>query len=68
MVKRKMVTLNNGKYRMFVLLKYPLVKTYSSFVEKLKKNSKLRGASLAKIQKTDAYKELEKAVKEYTDS
>lgn len=67
-VKRKMVTLNNGKYRMFVLLKYPLVKTYSSFVEKLKKNSKLRGASLAKIQKTDAYKELEKAVKEYAGS
>lgn len=67
-VKRKMVTLNNGKYRMFVLLKYPLVKTYSSFVEKLKKNSKLRGASLAKIQKTDAYKELEKAVNEYTGS
>lgn len=67
-VKRKMVTLNNGKYRMFVLLKYPLVKTYGSFVEKLKKNSKLRGASLAKIQKTDAYKELEKAVKEYAGS
>ncbi len=67
-VKRKMVTLNNGKYRMFVLLKYPLVKTYSSFVEKLKKNSKLRGASLAKIKKTDAYKELEKAVNEYAGS
>ena len=37
-------------------------------LEKLKKNSKLRGASLAKIQKTDAYKELEKAVKEYAGS
>ena len=67
-VQRKMVTLSNGKYRIFVLLKYPLAKTYSSFVEKIENNSNLKGDALAKIKNTEAFKDLEKAVSEYTGS
>jgi len=67
-VHRKMVTLGNGKYRMFVLLKYPLAKTYTSFVEKIENNPKLKGVALAKIKNTDAFKDLEKVVNEYTGS
>ena len=67
-VQRKMVTLSNGKYRIFVLLKYPLAKTYSSFVEKIENNSNLKGDALAKIKNTEAFKDLEKAVAEYTGS
>ena len=63
-----MVTLSNGKYRIFVLLKYPLAKTYSSFVEKIENNSNLKGDALAKIKNTEAFKDLEKAVAEYTGS
>ena len=67
-VQRKMVTLSNGKYRIFVLLKYPLAKTYSSFVEKIENNSNIKGDALAKIKNTEAFKDLEKAVAEYTGS
>ena len=67
-VQRKMVTLDNGNYRIFVLLKYPLAKTYSVFVNQIQSDSELSSGTLAKIKNTAAFKELEKAVNEFSGS
>jgi len=66
-VKTKPVTLDNGSYRMYVLLKYPVVKAYKTYLDKIDKSPKLKGR-LTQIKNTPAYKELEKAVAQYSGS
>ena len=63
----KMVPLDNGNYRTFVMLKYPVTLAYKAYLDKIKTNNLLKG-SLAKIKNTDAFKELEKAVNEFAGS
>jgi len=63
----KMVPLDNGNYRSFVLLKYPVSLAYKAYLDQIKSNSILKG-DLAKIKNTDAFKELEKAVNDFTGS
>ena len=66
-IETKLVTLDNGYYRAFVLIKYPVVKAYKTYMEKIDESRKLKGR-LTLIQNTDAYKDLEKAVAEYSGS
>ena len=66
-VETKLVSLDNGSYRAFILLKYPVAKAYKTYMEKIEKSPKLKGR-LTLIQNTDAYKDLEKAVAEYSGS
>ena len=66
-IETKLVKLDNGSYRSFVLLKYPVAKAYKTYMEKIGESPKLKGR-LTLIQNTDAYKDLEKAVAEYSGS
>ena len=66
-VETKLVSLDNGSYRAFILLKYPVAKAYKSYIEKIDKSPELKGR-LTKIKNTDIYKELENAVAQYSGS
>ena len=63
----KLVSLDNGNYRAFVLLKYPVAKAYKSYIEKIDESPELK-SRLVDIKKTDVYKELKKAAAQYSDS
>jgi len=63
-VETKLVSLDSGSYRAFILLEYPVAKAYKSYIEKMEKSPRLKGR-LKKIKGTDVYKELEKAVAQY---
>ena len=63
----KMVTQENGDYRSFILLKYPIGKALKAYKEEIDKSPGLKGR-LTLIKNTDAYKELEKAVAQYSGS
>ena len=65
-VETKLVSLDNGSYRAFILLKYPVAKAYKSYIEKIDESPELKGR-LAEIKGTDTYKELEKAVAQYSN-
>ncbi len=64
-VETKMVALDNGNYRTFILLKYPVGLAYKNYIEELKKSDLLK-ADLKKIEKTEAFKELEIYVSQFT--
>ena len=66
-VETKLVSLDNGSYRAFILLKYPVAKAYKSYIEKIDESPELKGR-LIEIKNTDVYKELEKAVAQYSGS
>ena len=66
-IETKLVSLDSGRYRAFVLLKYPVAKAYKSYIEKIDESPELKGR-LAEIKGTDIYKELEKAVAQYSGS
>jgi len=63
----KLVSLDNGNYRAFILLKYPVAKAYKSYIEKIDESPELK-SRLVDIKKTDVYKELKKAAAQYSDS
>ena len=60
-VDSKRVLLDNGGYRFFILLKYPVAKAYKTYMEKIEESDELKGR-LTDIKNTDVYKELQKAV------
>ena len=66
-VETKLVSLDSGSYRAFILLEYPVAKAYKSYIEKMEKSPKLKGR-LTVIKNTDIYKELQKAVAQYSGS
>ena len=66
-VETKLVSLDSGSYRAFILLEYPVAKAYKSYIEKMEKSPKLKGR-LTVIKNTDIYKELQKAVAKYSGS
>ena len=66
-VETKLVSLDNGNYRAFILLNYPVAKAYKSYIEKIEKSPELKG-TLVDIKNTDLYKELKKAAAKYSDS
>ena len=66
-VETKLVSLDNGSYRAFILLKYPVAKAYKTYIEKIEESPELKGR-LTEIKNTDIYKELKKAVAQYSGS
>ena len=66
-VETKLVSLDNGNYRAFILLNYPVAKAYKSYIEKIDESPELK-SRLVDIKNTDVYKELKKAAAKYSDS
>ena len=64
-VETKMVSLDNGNYRTFILLKYQIGLAYKNYIDQLKKSDVLK-ADLKKIENTQAFKELELYVSEFS--
>jgi len=61
----KLVKLDNGKYRSFVLLKYPVAQVYKAFMNRMEQSPTMK-KSLVAIKNTEAFKELEFLVDEFT--
>ena len=66
-IETKLLSLDNGNYRAFVLLKYPVAKAYKSYIEKIDESPELK-SRLVDIENTDVYKELKKAAAKYSGS
>jgi len=66
-VETKLVTLDSGSYRAFILLEYSVAKAYKSYIEKIEKSPVMKGR-MTVIKNTDIYKELKKAVAKYSGS
>jgi len=64
-LETKLVTLDNGKYRSFILVKYPVAQAYKAYIAEIEKNPKLKN-KLSAIKNTEAFKELEIFVSEFT--
>ena len=64
-LETKLVTLDNGKYRSFILVKYPVAQAYKAYIAKIEKNPKLKN-KLSAIKNTETFKELEIFVSEFT--
>tara|TARA_Y100000389_G_C17459764_1_gene520799 strand:+ start:2231 stop:3691 length:1461 start_codon:yes stop_codon:yes gene_type:complete len=64
-VETKMVSLDNGNYRTFILLKYQIGLAYKNYIDQLKKSNVLK-ADFKKIENTQAFKELELYVSEFS--
>ena len=64
-LETKLVTLDNGKYRSFILVKYPVAQAYQAYISEIENNPKLKN-KLSAIKDTEAFKELESFVSEFT--
>ena len=64
-LETKLVTLDNGKYRSFILVKYPVAQAYQAYISEIENNPKLKN-KLSAIKDTEAFKELEIFVSEFT--
>lgn len=59
--ENKLVQLDNGKYRSFILLEYPVAQVYKALIDKMEQSPAIN-KSMAAIKNTDAFKELESYV------
>ena len=66
-LKTKIVPLEDGWFKTYILLEYPVGKALKAYKDGIDKSSKLRG-KLVLIKDTVAYKELEKEVALYSGS
>ena len=65
MSKNKIFKTDNGKYRTFILLEYPVANMYKAFINRLE-NNKAMQKQLDQIKNTETYKELEAYVVEFS--
>ena len=61
----KLVQLDNGNYRSFILLEYPIAQVYKAFINKVEGNENLK-SNITALKNTDAFKELEQYVSEFS--
>ncbi len=61
----KMVQLDNGSYRSFVLLEYPVAHVYKAFINRIEESIELK-SNYPAIKETKTFKELEFYVSEFT--
>ena len=61
----KMFKMDNGKYRSFILLEYPVGNLYKAFLNRLENSDAIKD-SLQAIKDTDTFKELEAYVIEFS--
>jgi len=63
--KTKMAPVTNGKYRTFILIEFPVSLAYKNYLQNLEQSTSV-SADIEKIKNTDAFKELEQFVSEFT--
>ena len=63
--KTKMAPLANGKYRTFIVIEFPLSLAYKAYLTNLE-NSTSVSANMDKLKNTEAFKELEEYVNNFT--
>ena len=61
----KLVKLDNGSYRSFILLEYPIAQVYKAFINRVEENENLK-SSVKALKNTEAFKELEQYVAEFS--
>ena len=61
----KMAPVANGKYRTFIVIEFPVSLAYRNFIASIDNNVTLK-AEINKLKSTDAFKELEQYVSEFT--
>lgn len=61
----KMVQLDNGRYRSFILIEYPIAQIYKAFINRIEKSPELKSSVVA-LKDTETFKELENYIAEYT--
>ena len=61
----KLVQLDSGSYRSFILLEYPIAQVYKAFINRVEENEKLK-SSVTALKNTEAFKELEQYVAEFS--
>ena len=61
----KLVKLDNGSYRSFILLEYPIVQVYKAFINRVEESENLK-SSVKALKNTEAFKELEQYVAEFS--
>ena len=62
--KTKMFKMDNGKYRSFILLEYPVGNLYKAFLNRLENTEEIK-ESLIAIKNTETFKELEAYVVDF---
>ena len=68
MIESKMVPLDNGKYRVFVLIKYPIPKAYKNLLDMINTDKNLSPMVVKKLKDTETFKELSKSVNAFSGS
>jgi len=63
--KTKMAALSDGKYRTFVLIEFPVSLAYKNFIAEIDSSLSVK-AEIGKLKNTEAFKELEKYVAEFS--
>jgi DNA repair exonuclease SbcCD ATPase subunit len=61
----KLVQLDNGSYRSFILLEYPIAQVYKAFINRVEGNENLK-SNITALKNTEAFKELEQYVAEFS--
>jgi DNA repair exonuclease SbcCD ATPase subunit len=61
----KLVQLDNGSYRSFILLEYPIAQVYKAFINSVEGNENLK-SNITALKNTEAFKELEQYVAEFS--
>ena len=63
--KTKMAPLSNGKFRTFIIVEFPISFAYKAYLANIENNPAIK-ENLSKLKNTEAYKELEQSVAEFT--
>ena len=63
--KTKMAPLANGKYRTFIVIEFPLSLAYKAYLTNLENSTSVSG-NMDKLKNTEAFKELEEYVNNFT--
>ena len=63
--KTKMAAITDGKYRTFVVIEFPVSLAYKNFIAEIDNSLSVK-AEISKLKNTDAFKELEQYVAEFT--
>jgi len=63
--KTKMAPLANGKFRTFIIVEFPISLAYKAYLANIENNPTIK-ENLSKLKNTEAYKELEQSVAEFT--
>ena len=63
--KTKMAPLSNGKFRTFIIVEFPISLAYKAYLANIENNPAIK-ENLSKLKNTEAYKELEQSVAEFS--